>query len=275
MKEIPNLQEILAKTVITILDQTIAFFTNLVVAIVILIIGFVIAKIVFTIIKNVLAKVGFDKIGETFSNISIIKDSKIEIKLSSVISKGLYYYILLIFITVAVQILGVASLSSVFTSLVDFVPQMVVAIVVLMLGIVVSDALKKMVISICQSFNIPSGRLLGNIVFFFLLVIFVINTLGQVGINTTLLQSSFNIIVGGIILAFGAGYGLASRDLMANILSSFYTKNRYREGQIIKIDDVKGTIVKMDNTSITLKTADSTVIIPLQNLQFKNVELFD
>ena len=276
MKEIPNLQEILTKTVLTILDQTIAFFTNLVVAIVILLIGFLIAKLVFTIIKKVLAKTGFDKIGESFGKIGIIKQTGIEIKLSTVISKGLYFYILLVFITVAVQILGVASLSNVFTSLVNFVPQMVVALVVLMIGVVVSDALKNLVISICQSFNIPSGRLLGNIVFFFLLIIFVINTLGQIGINTELLQSSFNIIIGGIILAFGAGYGLASRDLMANILSSFYTKNRYKEGQIIKIDDVKGTILKMDNTSITLKTEDATiVIVPLQNLQFKNVEIFE
>lgn len=276
MKEIPNLQEILTKTVLTILDQTIAFFTNLVVAIVILLIGFLIAKLVFTIIKKVLAKTGFDKIGESFGKIGIIKQTGIEIKLSTVISKGLYFYILLVFITVAVQILGVASLSNVFTSLVNFVPQMVVALVVLMIGVVISDALKNLVISICQSFNIPSGRLLGNIVFFFLLIIFVINTLGQIGINTELLQSSFNIIIGGIILAFGAGYGLASRDLMANILSSFYTKNRYKEGQIIKIDDVKGTILKMDNTSITLKTEDATiVIVPLQNLQFKNVEIFE
>ena len=276
MKEIPNLQEILTKTVLTILDQTIAFFTNLVVAIVILLIGFLIAKLVFTIIKKVLAKTGFDKIGESFGNIGIIKQTGIEIKLSAVVSKGLYFYILLVFITVAVQILGVASLSNVFTSLVDFVPQMVVALVVLMIGVVVSDALKNLVISICQSFNIPSGRLLGNIVFFFLLIIFVINTLGQIGINTELLQSSFNIIVGGIILAFGVGYGLASRDLMANILSSFYTKNRYKEGQVIKIDDIKGTILKMDNTSITLKTEDATIVImPLQNLQFKNVEIFE
>ena len=276
MKEIPNLQEILTKTVLTILDQTIAFFTNLVVAIVILIIGFLIAKLVFTIIKKVLAKTGFDKMGESFGNIGIIKQTGIEIKLSAVISKGLYFYILLVFITVAVQILGVASLSNVFTSLVDFVPQMVVALVVLMIGVVVSDVLKNLVISICQSFNIPSGRLLGNIVFFFLLTIFVINTLGQIGINTELLQSSFNIIVGGIILAFGVGYGLASRDLMANILSSFYTKNRYKEGQVIKIDDIKGIILKMDNTSITLKTEDATIVImPLQNLQFKNVEIFE
>ena len=276
MKEIPNLQEILTKTVLTILDQTIAFFTNLVVAIVILLIGFLIAKLVFTIIKKVLAKTGFDKIGESFGNIGIIKQTGIEIKLSAVVSKGLYFYILLVFITVAVQILGVASLSNVFTSLVDFVPQMVVALVVLMIGVVVSDALKNLVISICQSFNIPSGRLLGNIVFFFLLIIFVINTLGQIGINTELLQSSFNIIVGGIILAFGVGYGLASRDLMANILSSFYTKNRYKEGQVIKIDDIKGIILKMDNTSITLKTEDATIVImPLQNLQFKNVEIFE
>jgi hypothetical protein len=112
------------------------------------------------------------------------------------------------------------------------------------------------------------------IVFVFFLIVTVISALGQAGINTELLESSFNLIIGGIIFAFAIGYGSASRDLMANILSSFYTKNKYQEGQIIQIDQVKGKIIKIDSLSLTLRTGDTTTVIPLQALQTKNVELF-
>ena len=85
----------------------------------------------------------------------------------------------------------------------------------------------------------------------------IISALGQAGVNTELLESSFNLLMGGIVLAFAVGYGFASKDILANLLSSFYNKNKYQEGQIIQIDDVKGKIIALDTTSITLETGES------------------
>ena len=94
------------------------------------------------------------------------------------------------------------------------------------------------------------------------------------GIETSLLESSFNLIIGGVIFAFAVGYGMASRDVLSNILSSFYSKNKFNEGQTIAIDGVKGDILTMDITSITLTTGDSQVIFPLSALQNRKVEVF-
>ncbi|HEY0110477.1 MAG TPA: hypothetical protein VGB67_12645, partial [Fibrella sp.] len=84
--------------------------------------------------------------------------------------------------------------------------------------------------------------------------------------------SSFNLLIGAIFLAFAVGYGLASRDVMANILSSFYSKNKFKEGQTIRIEGIVGQIVQVDSTSLTLQTGESTTSIPLQLLQTKTVE---
>jgi len=148
------------------------------------------------------------------------------------------------------------------------------AAIMLQVGVLVADALKKAVVSICQTFKVASGKLLGMIVFYFFLIIIIISALGQAGINTELLESSFNLLIGGIIFAFAVGYGIASRDVMANILSSFYSKDRFKEGQTVQIDDVKGTILSIDNTSLTLRTGDTTTIFPLQTLQSRKIEVF-
>jgi hypothetical protein len=142
-------------------------------------------------------------------------------------------------------------------------------------GIMIADALKNAVVNICKSLKIDSGKLLGSIVFSFFLIIVVIAALKQAGIETSLLESSFNLIIGGIIFAFAVGYGMASRDVLTNILSSFYSKNKFKEGQIIAIDGVKGEILTMDITSITLSTGDSQTIFPLSTLQNKQVEVFN
>ena len=143
-----------------------------------------------------------------------------------------------------------------------------------LIGVMIADTLKNAVINISKSLKIDSGKLLGNIVFFFFLVIALIAALKQAGIETSLLESSFNLIIGGIIFAFAVGYGMASRDVLANILSSFYSKNKFKEGQTVAIDGIKGEIISMDTTSITLRTGESQTIFPLNVLQTKNIEMF-
>ena len=274
MKKLPNLAEILQNTFQTLIDQFIEFVPRIMGAIVILLIGIGVAKLTAFIVHRILDRVGFDKVGDRLNEISIIKQLKTEIKLSSIIAKVLYYFILLVFITAATETLGVAAITEMVSSLVNFIPKLIAAAIMLQVGVLLADTLREAVVSICKSFNIESGRLLSMIVFSFFITVTIISALGQAGINTELLESSFNLIIGGVIFAFAVGYGFASRDLMANILSSFYTKNKYKEGQTIQIDEVKGEILKIDSLSLTLRTGDTTTVVPLQSLQTKKVEIF-
>lgn len=274
MKQLPNLTEILRNTFQTLIDQFIDFVPRIIGATIILMIGVGVAKLAAFVVQRVLGRVGFDKIGDRLNQISVIKQLKTEIKLSEIIAKVLYYFILLVFIMAATETLGVAAITEMVSSLVNFIPKLLAAAIMLQVGVLLADTLRGAVISICQSFNIAAGRLLSMIVFVFFLIVTIISALGQAGINTELLESSFNLIIGGVIFAFAIGYGIASRDIMANVLSSFYTKNKYKEGQLVQIDDVKGEILKIDTLSITLRTGETTTVVPLQTLQSKNVEVF-
>lgn len=274
MKELPNLSDILLATLTKLINQFVEFVPRFIFAAFILLIGYLVAKGLAIVIKKVLEKIGFDKIGTKLNEISIVKQLQTEIKLSEVVSQVVYYFIFLGFITDAARTLGVGAITGLVEKLVNFVPQLIVAAIMLQIGVLISEAIKNAVVSVCKSFNVPSAKLIGNLAFTFFLIITIISALGQAGVNTELLESSFNLILGGIILAFAVGYGFASRDILANILSSFYAKNRYQEGQNIKIDDIKGVITHIDNTSITLQTERSSMVIPLQSLQSKNVEIF-
>ncbi len=275
MKELPNLTQVLFSTLTKLINQFVDFVPRLIFASFILLIGYLVAKGLAIITRKVLERIGFDKIGDKLNEISIVKQLQTEVKLSQIVAKVLYYFIMLGFITDATKTLGIGAITGLVEKLVNFVPQLIVAAIMLQIGVLVAEAIKNAVISICKSFNVPSGKLIGNVIFAFFLIITLISALGQAGINTELLESSFNLLIGGIILAFAVGYGFASRDVLSNILSSFYTRNRYREGQIIKIDEVKGMIINLDNTTLTLQTGETKTIFPLQTLQSKKVEVFE
>ncbi len=275
MKELPNLTEVLISTLTKLINQFVDFVPRFIFAAFILLIGYLVAKGISIILKKVLEKIGFDRIGEKLNEISIVKQLQTEIKLSQIVSKVLYYFVLLGFITDATRTLGVGAITGLVEKLVNFVPQLIVAAIMLQIGVLVAETLKNAVVSICKSFNIPSAKLIGSIVFTFFSVITLISALGQAGVNTELLESSFNLIIGGIILAFSVGYGFASRDVLANLLASFYNTNRFQLGQTIQIDEIKGRIIHIDNTSITLQTGDSQTVFPLQVIQSKKITVFD
>lgn len=275
MNELPNLKEILSETFSKLIEQSSTFISNFISAFLILLIGWIIAKVVAIVLKSFFSKVGLDKLGEKIQNMELLKKYDLDFKLSHVISQVVYILIMLFLSVSAADTLGVPAISNMFLMLVNFIPKLIVAIIMTLLGFFISDLARKFVETLCKSFNISSGKLLSMAVFFFLSFISIILALGQAGINTNLLESSFNIIIAGLVLSFAIGYGIASKEILLNILSSIYSRKKYNEGDLVEILGVKGTIKRMDNTNIVLSSEGNDVSFPLRVLQTEKITVFN
>ncbi|MEL6122999.1 MAG: mechanosensitive ion channel domain-containing protein [Bacteroidota bacterium] len=98
----------------------------------------------------------------------------------------------------------------------------------------------------------------------------------QTGISTAFLQQNISIIIGGGVLAFAIGYGLAARDVMANFLGSFYSSAKVKIGDVISLDDIEGEVIALDKTSITIATVQGKrVIYPIRRLLTDRVTIID
>lgn len=78
-----------------------------------------------------------------------------------------------------------------------------------------------------------------------------------------------------ILIAGAIAYGHAARGIMKNMLSSFYSRKNFYEGQKIRIGELSGTILGIDKISVTIKTEDSKVIIPSSQLLENKVEVLN
>lgn len=270
-----RIDKILLETLAKMLDQLTSFVPNLILAILIFVIGQFIAKTVRFIFTKVLKKTRIDDLGEKVNEIDFVKKFKIEMILSNLVPSILYYFMIILFLSAATEKLGVKVITDLVASITNNIFPFIAAFILLLVGLLIADVLQKIIVAACKSMNISSAKLIGSIVFFFIFIISLIAALGQAGINTALLETSFAIIIAGVIFAFSLGYGIASKDVLANMISSFYSKNKFKEGQVIEIDGVRGEIISVDNTSISIKTTDSKTIIPLNLLQTKQVILFD
>jgi hypothetical protein len=244
-------------------------------AIVILIIGIIIAKIVAGVIKRLLEKIQVDKLGDKLAEIDIVEKSNVRIKISKIISKFVYYILVLFFMIASADALGMPAISNLVSDIINFIPNLVVAIIMLILGLLVAEALKNIVHTALKSLGIPSANMIANFVFYFILITVFVSALRQAAIETNFLETNLSILIAGVVFAFAIGYGLASKDLLKNIISSFYNKGRLSVGDRISVDDVSGEIIEIDNTTVTIRSNDRRIVYPLSHVMGNKLTIHD
>ncbi len=256
-------------------EAMIGFLPNLIGFFLIILLGWIIARIVARIIKKLLKSIGIDKLAQRLNDIDLIQRTKFEIVPSVLLSKLLYYLILFIFLIAAVDVLDMPAVSSLMAGIMNYVPNVLSAIMVFLFGLFIADALKNLVLTTCRSLAIPAAGIISNVVFYFLFLNVIMITLKQAELQTDFMEQNISIILAGVILAFAVGYGLASQSLMSNFIASFYNKQKINIGDKIAIDGVNGEVVAMDNNSITLKSNEKRIIIPLSKLNTETLEIFE
>ncbi len=261
---------------IEVLGDLLKVLPNVIAALAVLFIGWLIAKLTSRIIERLFKAIKLDALAEKVNDIDILQGAEIKIKPSIVISRVVYYIIMLIVIAVSADFLALKILSTQVEGLIDYVPKLITAGLIMVMGLLLSNMVKELVATTFRSIGMNSGSLISNIIFYFLFISIALSALKQALVETGFIENNLTIIISGIMLAFAIGYGYASRNVMANFLGSLYSKPKFRVGEIIRVKTTKGKIIGMDNTSLILRTGDARrVVIPLSLLTQEEVEIFE
>ncbi len=252
-------------TLTQLISQVVSTVPKIAGAIIILLVGMLISKMVSKAVIKLLEKINIDKIGEKLNEIDIVEKSNIKVKLSTIFGKIIYYFLLVIFMAAAADVLQMPAISNLIADLFNLIPKLVVGFIILIFGIILSDGIKNLVSTTLTSLGISSAKMIANFLFYFLFINVVIVAIAQADINTDFLEQNISIIIAGAVLAFSIGYGLASKDSVGNFLASFYTKNKIEIGDVISIDEHKGEIINIDNNSVTIETDDRQIVYPLNH----------
>ncbi len=250
-------------------------FPRILGAILIFIVGWIIAKIVSIVIKRILRSIGVDKLAKKLNEIEFIEKSSFNIVPSVVLSQIAYYFLLLIFTIVASDYLEIEAITGLVSNIIFYIPKLIAALIVLVFGLLIAQSIQSILVTTLKSVGVPSAKIIGVFVFYFIFLMSVITALTQVGIDTDFISNNLSIIIGGCVFAFALGYGLASKDMMANFLASFYSKEKIKIGDLISVDNVKGEVIRIDSSSITLLTKSSRIVIPLSKLTSETFEIHE
>lgn len=186
-----------------------------------------------------------------------------------------WWLMVLIAILSAADIMGLHLVSFAVQRAFAFLPTLLTALAIFVLGLWGADKVSRLVSQLSNVVELSAGRIVGRILAVITIVFASITALNIAGVDTTLITTNIQIILGGLLLAFGVAYGFAARDVLSNILGSYYGNERFKPGMHVRIGEDEGVIERIDSVSMTLRKSDRVVMIPSRRLVTERIEVLD
>jgi len=193
------------RLILTFIPRVIGFL-------VILIVGLILATLVSRALTLILRKVGFDRMANRIGLSRFEQRMGITLDPAGILGKIVYWFILLIFLVPAADALGLPAVSNILNTLVAYIPNVFVAILVLFLGTLAATFVADLVRGAVASANIGSPRIFAGIARWAIIGFSALVALEQLQISTPLINELFGGIVAAMAIAFGLAFGLGGQE---------------------------------------------------------------
>lgn len=207
-----------------ILTRVGAFIPRLIGVLLILIIGWLIAKLIQTVIIRVLKLVRLDTLSERSGASNFLAKGGIKYTLSELLGVLVYWIIMLIVIITALNALQWTVAAELLNRVVAFIPNIIVAVVVLVIGMFVSAVLAGVVRTAASNAGVKQARLLGQITQVVVIIFAVVIALEQLNIGRIIIASAVQIILAALGLALAIAFGFGCKDIAARYVSDLIKK---------------------------------------------------
>ncbi|MEO9891855.1 mechanosensitive ion channel domain-containing protein [Aurantibacter sp.] len=273
MEQMNDWTKMATDSLMGILRDIAAALPNIFGAIVVLVFGWLFIKITRFILKRVFRIAKLDTVSEKINDAKLFGDGKFQVDISKILLAFVKWILTMVFIIVAADIMKLTVISQEIANLLRYLPILLSAMVIFMVGLFAAKLIKKALLGVFESMGFSGGKLVSSIVFYIIAIFVTITSLNQAGIDTSLITNNFSLIIGAFLLAFALGFGLGSKDVVTNLLKTFYARKTYVAGDKIKTKDIEGTIEKIDAIFITIKTEKGKVVVPVSDVVDTKVEV--
>ena len=195
-----------------------SYIPQLIGAIVILIVGYIVGKILQAVVGRVLQAIGFDRWMERGGIKQFFDRAQTRETPHSILGKLVFWFVFIIALTMAADALGIPQVSAVLGQLIAYIPNIIAAILILILAALLANFLASVVRGATGS------GLLASIARYAIIVYAVFAALTQLGIAVQLTANTFLILLGALALALALAFGLGGRDLARDILHRAYNR---------------------------------------------------
>lgn len=243
-------------------DALSAYAPKILKAMLILLVGIIIAHYIRKGVIKVLDLIGFSEvahsafIGRFFSLIRIKRNPVI------VIADVVYWLIFLFFISSAINALDLVEVGSIVAAVTSYVPAIFIAVVTLIVALVVARFFSKLLTGSLERINFPYSSLIGRSVEIVLVLFGLGIAITHIGIDISLLTTNVTIFIAGFVALVVFALANSSRSGLSNMVSGYHVKKIFKVGDEVSILGFQGTVVEITDMMLVLKTENGNKYLP-------------
>lgn len=201
-----------------VVDKTVAYAPKVLVALLLVIVGVVVAGFVSNLLGRLIAFVeNNDSVNKTAKKLNV----KV-VSVSDFVTLITKWTVLLIFINAAVDALGVSVLSDTFNKMLGFLPNIFAAAVIAAISIVAGNVIKDVVQVSAKQAGVKAHSFISSAARIAVLIFGLPLAAAQLGLDLTIINNNITVIVAGIMLALGLSFGLGGKETAGKIVDDFY-----------------------------------------------------
>ena len=204
--------------------QLAGFVPQLLAALLLLFVGWLIANLVRTGVMKLLDMLRFDSIAEKTGIEAFLKQGNLDISLSRLLAKLAYWIVIFVVVVTVSNSLGLTMVADLFNQVVLYIPNIIVAILVLVFGVLVARFINRMMFAYLNNIGVQGALTISTLAEYGVIIFVVFVALEQLAIGTTLLTAAFQIGFGAIGLALALAFGLGGREWAAGVIKKLTEK---------------------------------------------------
>ena len=259
---------------VVIWEKFAAILPNIVATIVLILVGHFLGKFLAFVISRLLERLGLNRLVEAAGLGGAVENSGLNATPTFVLGKIIYWLIFLTFIISAADNLGLQRVSDMVGEFVAYLPKVVGALLVLVVGLAIAHVLRTGIEAALGGINLGYEKVVGNLVYAIAVVVVVSLAVNQLEIETALLNQVISIMLLSAAAAVALALGLGTRDVAGNIVAGVYARDLFLPGNRIKFGNVTGTIIEVGSTSMVIQIApDKTMTVPNRTVLDSQVEV--
>ena len=205
-----------------------SFIPSLLAAIIVFVIGWFIAEVIGKIVARILKVLKLNQIFDRANWKEALEAAEIKVNISEFIGGICKWVLVIVFLSVSVEILGLGQFASLLNRLISWLPNLIVAVAIFVVAVIVADILNRLIRASVKKIGVKYGGFLSALVRWSIYIFAGLAILLQLGVTPAIIQTIIVGFVGMIALALGLSFGLGGKDAAAKLIEDF--KKKISEG---------------------------------------------
>ena len=236
--------------------QVILLAPKMVAMVSVLVIGYVLARWFGGLIAVVAEKLGLQTAAEKSGLARSMHDVGIRRPVPAIVGGIVFWLLMSVFVMAAFSILGLESVSLAMKEVVNYIPKVLVATVVVVVGLLAATFVRGVVATSADRVGLSYAEYLAGGCYWVLSILTFIAAFNQLGIQFALLEKLILIGSAGLAAGFALAFGLGGRDVMAGILSGYYVRQRLQAGDTVSVAGFEGTVREVGPVATIIETRE-------------------